>query len=93
MAERQRAIEPPPETQKLLIKIVRLLNTLEIELVDYIEYADCVFFSYARAVDGDIGIKSIDNATDGERTKPDWKTLAENYYEYCVRESIAGNLE
>lgn len=93
MTERERTIAPPPETQRLLIKIIRLFDTLEIELVDYIEYGNCAFLSYARAVDGDIGIRDVDSAGEEKRAKLDWKTLADRYYEYCVTTTIRKSLE
>ncbi len=93
ITEKERAIVPTPETQRQLIKIIRLFDTLEIELVDYIEYGNCAFFSYARAVDGDIGISGVDSAMEEKRTKPDWKTLAESYYVYCIKNTIGKSLE
>lgn len=93
LTEKARAIAPHPETQRLLIKIIRLLNTLEIELVDYMEYGSFAFFSYARAVDGDIGVFGADGAKGDKYDPPDWTTSAGSYYEYCIRQGIAKNLE
>lgn len=59
---KRKRVLPLPDTQRLLIKIARLLSAIDVELVDYIEYRQRSFFSLRRAVSGDIGVYNIKDA-------------------------------
>lgn len=81
---------PPPERQKELIKITKLLGTLGIEFVDYVEYCRNRFFSLRRAVGGDIGVYHV-GAADEQDIAP-WKTAVKDIEEY-YRASVAHAIE
>ncbi|MDE6294102.1 MAG: hypothetical protein K2L88_05730 [Clostridiales bacterium] len=90
----RKTVLPAPETQKELIRIVKLIGTLDIEFVDYVEYAENRFFSLKRAVGGDIGVYHVTGAKD-ERYKP-WKNVMddiERYYSLCVAHAIRQRLK
>ncbi|MDE6200575.1 MAG: hypothetical protein K2M47_01670 [Clostridiales bacterium] len=90
----RKPILPSPERLKLLIKITKLLSTLGIEFVDYVEYNQNRFFSLRRAVGGDIGVYHVFDAKEDSVTP--WKTVTNDiseYYTTCVAHAIEKNLK
>lgn len=80
---------PSPNRQKSLIRIAKLIGTLGIEFVDYVEYCRNMFFSLRRAVGGDIGVYHISEADDNKAGP--WKNVLEDlreYYKICVAHAI-----
>ena len=91
---RQKAVLPSTEMQKTLIKIANILETLGIEIVDYVEYCKSCFFSLRRAVGGDIGVYHVYDADDSKVTP--WKNAAkdlEKYYAASVANAIAQTIK
>ena len=90
----EKKILPTPERQRLLIKTIKILNALDIEFVDYVEYSQFNFFSLRRAVNGDIGVYHVSDAS-GEKFTP-WKNAdiaIEEYYQTCLASAIAQKLK
>lgn len=90
----RKTILPSPEWLKLLSKITKLISTLGIEFVDYVEYNRNTFFSLRRAVGGDIGVYHVFDAKEDIVTP--WKTVTNDiseYYTTCVAHAIQKNLK
>lgn len=91
---KRRSVLPSPERQKQLIKIIKLMSTLGIELVDYVEYSQRCFFSLRRAVRGDIGVYHVHDAQ-AERYR-EWNNAVQDltaYYAVSVAHAIENNLK
>lgn len=90
----RKTVLPAPETLKTLIRITKLIGTLGMELVDYVEYAQDRFFSLRRAVDGNIGVYHVFDADEAKYTP--WKNVSdeiEKYHSTCVANAIAQRLK
>ena len=87
-------ILPSPERLKLLMKITKLISTLGIEFVDYVEYNQSCFFSLRRAIGGDIGAYHVFDAKE-DRVTP-WKNVnsdISDYYTAAVAHTIEKSLK
>lgn len=90
----RKTVLPSPDTQKELIRITKLIGTLGMEFVDYVEYADNRFFSLRRAVGGDIGVYHVFDAAEARYEQ--WRDVPndiEKYYSLCVAHAIHQRLK
>ncbi|MDE7164059.1 MAG: hypothetical protein K2O04_01355 [Clostridiales bacterium] len=90
----RKAVLPAPETQKTLMRITKLIGSLDMDFVDYVEYAKNMFFSLRRAVSGDIGVYHVFNAKE-EKYKL-WNSVSDDiakYYSVCVAHAIEQGLK
>lgn len=90
----RKAVLPAPETQKTLMRITKLIGSLDMDFVDYVEYAKNMFFSLRRAVSGDIGVYHVFNAKE-EKYKL-WNNVSDDiakYYSVCVAHAIEQRLK
>ena len=74
--------------------MTKLISTLGIEFVDYVEYYQSTFFSLRRAIGGDIGAYHVFDAK-VDRVTP-WKTVntdISDYYTAAVAHAIEKNLK
>lgn len=88
-----KTVLPSPETQKELIRITKLIETLGIGFKDYIEYAENRFFSLRRAIGGDIGVYHVFGAN--EERYNQWSNVSDGiakYYSLCVAHAIEKGL-
>lgn len=89
-----KTIVPSPERQKLLIKIAKLMSTLGIDIVDYVEYCQSCYFSLRRATSGNIDVRHVFEADDS--TLESWKTAHKDidaYYRMSVARMIEQKLK
>lgn len=89
-----KSVLPTNERQKLLIKAARLLSTLGIDLMDYIEYNKSCYFSLRSSARGNIQVKHV---FDGENsTLKNWTTAVsdiEAYHKLSVAHRIEQNIK
>lgn len=72
---KRKRVLPSLERQRQLIKIARLMDTIGVELVDYVEYAQGCCFSLRGALRGDVGVYRVKNAD--PQSYPSWNNAVQ----------------